>query len=122
MIQLAGNVFMLMTFIECLTFVILYASRSPWRSSPSGRALMNLAASMALILGYAFLVRWIIPPEEVRQYVALAIYVILWLVWGRMLLLLRYYQAGKSTVERPNYTPFRDWWNRRLIAKKNRKV
>lgn len=120
MIQLAGNVFMLMTFIECLTFVILYASRSPWRSSPSGRALMNLAASMALILGYAFLVRWIVPPEEVRQYVALAIYVTLWLVWGRMLLLLRYYQAGKSTPGKPHYTPFRDLWKRRIAKRKAR--
>jgi len=121
MIQVVGNLFMLFTFAECLLFVLFYGFGSPWRVSPIGRAVMNLAGSMALILGYAFVARWVVPPEDVRQYIALAVYIVLALVWGRMLLLLRYAQQGHITPENPNYQPLRNWWNGH-IAKRSRKV
>jgi nucleoside recognition membrane protein YjiH len=48
------NVLLALSFIGLGVFGVAYARNANWKAYPSGRAMMWLVASMALILGYGF--------------------------------------------------------------------
>ena len=48
-------------FVESVLFVVLYARRSPWRSTPMGRHLMTLIAVLGTIFGLFLLSRLVGP-------------------------------------------------------------
>lgn len=48
-------------------FVVLYAARSPWRSTSTGRALMTLGGSLTAVLTFVLVVIAVPLPAEVRD-------------------------------------------------------
>lgn len=118
--QTIANVLSALLLAEVLAFVLVYATGSPWRRTLIGRTLMYLAASMALLLVYAFTSRWLGLPEDLRQAVGTGVYAILVGMWGRLLLVLRFAQRGNVSAEHPNYTPLRDWLARHRLRRSTR--
>lgn len=116
--QLVGSILSAMLLVEVLWFLVLAGFRSPWRAGVVGRTIMHLAASMALLMIYIFIARWLDVSEDTRRLIGNSVYGFLVLMWGRMLLMLRFIQKGKITPENPNYTPLRDWVRRHRAKRK----
>lgn len=51
----AGDVLFLASAVAAVAFVVLYAARSAWRSTPVGRAVLGFMAIIATIMGSAIL-------------------------------------------------------------------
>lgn len=111
--ELAASILSATLLIAVMLFVIVYAVGSPWRSGAVGRTIMYRSASMALLLAYVFTFRWLGLNDEARQEIGTWLYGLLVLAEIRMLFMLRYVQQGRVTIDKPNYTPIRDWIRRR---------
>lgn len=111
--ELAASILSSVFLLAVVAFVVVYAIGSPWRSGAVGRTIMYSKLSMAVLLLFIFTFRWLGLDSEVRQQVGTWLYGILVLAEIRMLFMLRYVQQGRVTIEKPNYTPIRDWIRRR---------
>jgi hypothetical protein len=119
--DLAGTIFVTIAWIGCLTFVIQYAAQFDWRAGLPGRTMMRAKMSLLLVLTWIVVARWIPIDEETRDWISLGIFAPLAVVQVMLSYVLFLTGRGKISRTTPNYTPFRDWWKRR-IAKRNGKV
>lgn len=120
-VLLIANIIVIVAWVGCALFVVTYAFGSPWRSTLAGRTIMYSKMAMLALLTYALTARWIEPADEVNYAIALATYAGIAAVQWRLYATLRYVQAGKVTLDKPNYTPVRDWWKRRMRKREDRR-
>lgn len=119
-VEFIGDLLSLVALLATLAFVVLYATRSPWREGLVSRALMYVMASLSLVLVFVFIRRWLDFPPLVLETIGTGIYAILvgMLVW--LVVALLYGQAGRITADNPNYTPIRDWIARHRVRRRAR--
>lgn len=111
-VYLIASILVLMAWAGTALFVTYYALLSNWRVSLVGRTLMSRAVSMLLLLTYALTSRWLDPVQDVQFALGLGVYALITIMEWRLFLVLRAVQTGKVTVQKPNYTPVRDWFRR----------
>ena len=115
-VLLIANLLVLNVFAAVTSFIVAYAWKSPWQSTPIGSAFMHIGASMWLLVTYALTSRVLEPLPWVQDIMALCIYAIIGVMWWRVFFVLRFIQTGRITLEEPNYTPIRNWL-RKLLRK-----
>lgn len=57
----------LIVWLPFALFVVLYATRSPWQSTPVGRAVMSLAVSITAVLTFVLIVIVFPIPDGAKQ-------------------------------------------------------
>jgi hypothetical protein len=112
LVDLTANLLVVAAWLGCARFIWLYATRSPWRETLIGRTMMLGRVAMFTLLTFALVARWVEIPDLVRNSVALLIYASIALMEWRMAAVVDYAQKGNITIDNPNYTPIRDWFER----------
>jgi uncharacterized membrane protein len=117
-----GTLLITVTWLGAAAFVYMYARYFRWRSTTPGRTLMIAKLSMLLLTTYLVAGRWLAFDEETRGWVSLAVFFPL--AVSQVLLAIAVYLTHKEKISLtdPNFTPFRDWLQRRRDRRANRKV
>lgn len=107
---IASNVLFVVAFLGFVAFSLLYALRSPWRSTSVGRNAMALMVVGAVLMGLGVL-RMILGGEwfdRHRDFVRLVSYsLISYVVWWRVILLIKLQRPPGGRAGVPASTPTR---------------
>lgn len=112
--DLMANILVSVAWLGCTLFILFYRRRpSRWRATLPGRTLMYSKLSMWALLSHVLWARWTDPPDLLRNIVAVGILASIACIQWNLFTVLRLVQTGRVSLDRPNYTPVRDWLRRR---------